>query len=312
MYANLRCENCGLTQQVPMGPGPSMAACTQCGGAMQVPGAASAMPMYPQPQQYAQRPQPMQGYPRQGYYPYPPPRTSNNAGLIVGLAIAGFVVLVIGSAVFGAISELDKIESTPPEHRISTPGESPVYRKPKFRSWLMRTSSEGHFAIDMPGKPIESERTLRNDEGRLTSHRLTCREDEAEWQVEYWDFPEHGPEDDAYSLAGEIDVLAEVHGCQPDVEKEITLKSSAGETFAGREVRFAALDDDVYVYRIYCVRNRMYLVCALTLAGVKNTEQQRFHDSFRLIGNIPKEGWKASYLPEPSKEDRGTVVPKSK
>ncbi len=312
MYANLRCQACGFTQQVPMGPGPTMAACNSCGAAMQVPGAASAMPMYPEqrPQQYAQGPMPMQGYGRPGYYP--PPRTSNNAGLIAGLAIAGFVVLMIVVSVISAISAMDEFERNPPTH-YGPSSRGPVYQTtPKFRAWLMRTSAEGQFAIDMPGKPIESERTLRNDQGRMKAHSLTFRENDAQWEVEYWDFPEHDVADDAYSLGGEIDVLAEVHGCQPESEKEITLKSLAGEEFTGREVQFNALDDDVYLYRIYCVRNRMYVVCALTRDSVKPSDAERFINSFRLIGNIPKDGWKASFLPEPSKEDRGTAVPKPK
>jgi hypothetical protein len=314
MFANLRCQTCGFTQQVPMGPGPTMAACNQCGQALQVPGAASAMPAYPQPQQYAQGPMPMQGYPRQGYYPYPPQKTSNNAGLIVGLCVVGFVVLIIAGSVFSAISDLNDINDSPqPPPQISTSGESPTYnyKPPKFRSWLMRTSSEGHFAIDMPGKPFEGERTLRNDEGRLKAHSLTFREDDAEWEVEYWDFPEHDVSDDAYSLGGEIDVLAKAHGCQPEGEKEITLTSLMGEKFEGREVHFQTLDDS-YDYRIYCVRNRMFVICALTRDSVKESEPLRFLNSFRLIGNIPKEGWPSEFLPEPDKKDRGTAVPKPK
>ena len=92
---------------------------------------------------------PMQGYPRQGYYP--PPRTSNNAGLIAGLAIAGFVVLMIVVSLISAISAMDGFERNPPTH-YGPSSRGPAYQTtPKFRVWLMRTSAEGQFAIDMPG-----------------------------------------------------------------------------------------------------------------------------------------------------------------
>lgn len=316
MFANLRCQTCGFTQQVPLGPGPTISACSQCGQAMQVPGAASAMPQYPQPYppQFSQGPRPMQGYGRPGYYPpYPPARTSNNAGMIVGLVIVGFVVLVIVGSVISAISDLDKLDPSPtPQYGPSRP--APAYNPPKlkFRAWLMRSSSKGQFAIDMPGKPTDGDRILRNDEGRLQAHTLTLREEDAVWEVEYWDFPQHDVEDDAYSLGGEIDLLAKLHGSQPQLEKEITLTTLSGEEFTGREVRFTTPENDVYHYRIYCVRNRMYEICALTGPSVNDSETQRFLSSFRLIGNIPKEGWKASFLPEAEKEDHGTAVPKPK
>lgn len=38
----------------------------------------------------------------------------------------------------------------------------------------------------------------------------------------------------------------------------------------------------------------------------------KFLTSFRLIGNIPKQGWPSQYLPEEPKPDRRTAVPSKK
>lgn len=63
-------------------------------------------------------------------------------------------------------------------------------------------------------------------------------------------------------LGSEIDVLVEFDGCQPDLEQPITLKAPDDQVFAGRELSFQLLDDRVRRYRIYIVKNRLFLVWA--------------------------------------------------
>lgn len=312
MFVNLKCPYCGLAQQAPAGPMPTIAACAQCGSALDVPGA------MPSPQARYPAPQPRYGtpgygprgpYPPQGFYPAPP-RRSNTTGIIIGVVVAiAFVALVLVGAVATAIEEATSTESAfaPPEDFCApTPRvEVPV-------QWESANCSEGQYVVLFPGSWEDKTRNIKDPNGRLISNNRVCDEYKGHFEVTYIDYPKHSPEDDAVVLGSEIDVLVEFHGCQPDLEQPITLKAPDDQVFAGRELSFQLLDDRVRRYRIYIVKNRLFLVWAEVYSEKRAPDAMKFLTSFRLIGNIPKQGWPSQYLPEEPKPDRRTAVPSKK
>jgi hypothetical protein len=313
MFVNLKCPYCGLAQQAPAGPMPTIAACAQCGSAIDVPGAMpAAQARFPAPQmRYGQ---PVYGpqrvpYPPQGFYPAPP-RRSNTAGLVIGLLVAaGFVALVIVGAVASVLEEAaTSVSPCAPigDYCAPTPQrDSPV-------EWQIANCSEGQYVVKFPGTWVDKTRKISDPNGRLISNNRVCDEHIGHFEVTYIDYPSHGRENDAVVLGSEIDVLVEFHGCQPDIEREITLKSPDDQEFAGRELSFQLLDNRVRRYRIYIVKNRLFLVWAEVYSEKLAPNALKFLASFRLIGNIPKEGWPSQYLPDEPKPDRGTAVPKKK
>lgn len=284
---------------------PTIAACAQCGNAIHVPGAA---PMSgPAPGRHGA---PQGRYPAPGYYA-PPQKSSNTAAIVVIVAIIGFFVIAVGAGVREALSEenaWDIPEPPPTPPSVSMPER---YVPPPVE-WETSSCPEGQYAVLMPGEAEDKTGNVRLDEGRLVSHNRTCDERIGHFEVNYHDYPVHDSADDATVLARQVDVLVKYLGCQPDLDRPLTLKAPDDQEFSGCELSFQMLEERVRRYRIYLVKNRMYLVWVEYTKARYADDAMKFLTSFRLIGNIPKEGWPSSYLPAEPKPDKGTAVPTKK
>jgi hypothetical protein len=237
-------------------------------------------------------------------------RRSNTTGIIIGvLAAVVFVALVLVGAVATALEEASPTESswTPIEDSCA-----PSPNRDLPMEWESANCSEGQYVVLFPGAWEDKTRKIKDPNGRLISNNRVCDEGIGHFEVTYIDYPKHSPEDDAVVLGSEIDVLVEFHGCQPELERPITLKAPDDQVFAGRELSFQLLDNRVRRYRIYIVKNRLFLVWAEVYSEKRAPDAMKFLTSFRLIGNIPQQGWPSQYLPEEPKPDRGTAVPKKR
>jgi hypothetical protein len=322
MFVNLKCPYCGMAQQVPAGPMPTIAACAQCGSALDVPGAMpSQQARYPaQPPRYrAPGYGPRGPYAPQAFYPAPP-RQSNTAGLVIGLVVtAGFVALVIVGVVASAIEEASTSVSPcapigdycAPSTSEILPAPNPGKREYEVVEYTWGTSDFGQYSIEFTGKPQDSVSTMRHEGGKLALHRKVFNTGQSRWEVCFCDLPQT-PDSVEAVLEGETALLNEHNGSKPTIDRAVETEALNGDKFPGRELHYRSPGGELRCYRIFLVHNRLFFVNAAIRDEKKIHAVDRFFFSFHLVGELPKEGWPARFLPEEPKPDRGTAVPEKK
>lgn len=144
-------------------------------------------------------------------------------------------------------------------------------------SWKEFSSSEGKFAVSMPGTPKQETET--DDEG-LTSHSFTVeiQNPDSAYLVTYYDVPEFAkatPEQIKELLDGTPDAFAKGGNAQLTRSESIILDGNPG-----REFEFTSTEGFSGKGRVYLVLDRLFLVVAI---APQRQNIERFLDSFRLL-----------------------------
>ena len=144
-------------------------------------------------------------------------------------------------------------------------------------SWKEFSSSEGKFAVSMPGTPKQETET--DDEG-LTSHSFTVeiQNPDSAYLVTYYDVPEFAkatPEQIKELHDGTPDAFAKGGNAELTRSESIILDGNPG-----REFEFTSNDGFSGKGRVYLVLDRLFLVVAI---APQRQNIERFLDSFRLL-----------------------------
>ena len=144
-------------------------------------------------------------------------------------------------------------------------------------SWKEFSSSEGKFAVSMPGTPKQETET---DEDGLTSHSFTVELENpnSAYLVTYYDVPEVAkatPEQIKELLDGTPDAFAKGGNAQLTRSQNIILDGNPG-----REFEFTSTEGFSGKGRVYLVEERLFLVVAI---APQSQNIQQFLDSFRLL-----------------------------
>lgn len=132
-------------------------------------------------------------------------------------------------------------------------------------SWQPISSSEGHFAVQMPGKPTEDKRD---------GHSFTVQTQQGVFMVAYKDFPDEVGKTSADKY---LDQVSE--GLGTDGDKVVSQRKITLAGYPGRELRYQTSDGMDGIARIYLVKERIYTVIVMPS---KLQDAQKFLDSFRL------------------------------
>ncbi|HAZ47571.1 MAG TPA: hypothetical protein DDW76_03580 [Cyanobacteria bacterium UBA11369] len=143
--------------------------------------------------------------------------------------------------------------------------------------WKEFSSSEGKFAVSMPGTPKQETET---DEDGLTSHSFTVELEnpDSAYLVTYYDVPEVAkatPEQIKELLDGAPDAFAKGGNANLTRSQNIILDGNPG-----REFEFTSTEGFSGKGRVYLVQERLFLVVAI---APQSQSIQRFLDSFRLL-----------------------------
>jgi len=144
-------------------------------------------------------------------------------------------------------------------------------------SWNEFSSSEGKFAVSMPGTPKQETET---DEDGLTAHSFTVelQNPDSAYLVTYYDVPEVAkatPEQVKELLDGTPDAFAKGGNANLTRSQNIILDGNPG-----REFEFTSTEGFSGKGRVYLVQQRLFLVVAI---APQTQSIQRFLESFRLL-----------------------------
>ncbi|HEY9295124.1 MAG TPA: hypothetical protein VIQ31_01890 [Phormidium sp.] len=142
-------------------------------------------------------------------------------------------------------------------------------------SWNEFSSSQGGFAVLMPGSPKEDTET--NQDGS-TEHSFSLTSDNSAFLVHYSDIP------DMEKLSKE-EVTQLLDAAPNDFAqganaKLITTKSVSLNGHPGKEFEFTVSEGVKGKGRVYLVKQRLYIVVGMT---TQPDNVQKFLDSFRLL-----------------------------
>ena len=138
-------------------------------------------------------------------------------------------------------------------------------------------SSEGGFSIDLPGAPGEDKNA---GETKLGGKKLGWRDERALFTVSYVDTPNAKVED------GERIVSASADGYISALPKaaEVTSRNKISlDGDPGIEVKTREKDGFTVITRYYMVRQRLYCVVAMWMAGSNDDYVLKKIDSFKVI-----------------------------
>ena len=143
--------------------------------------------------------------------------------------------------------------------------------------WKEFSTTEGGFAVSMPGAPKQEKET---DQDGLTSYSFSVELEQPEsvYMVTYYDVPEVAqatPEQVKELLDGAPDAFAKGGNTNLTRSQNITLDGNPG-----REFDFTSDEGFAGKGRVYLVKQRLFLVVGVT---PQTQNAQRFLDSFRLL-----------------------------
>jgi hypothetical protein len=151
--------------------------------------------------------------------------------------------------------------------------------------WREYASTEGRFAIMLPGVPIVADQSFSAPDGkRIVSQSATVKREDGMYQVTYSDPPVANPDLDAETLLDGVRDSLAANMKQWTILSES--KVSAGAT-RGRALEFRIDHETFAHYRIYLHKVtawRMYQVAVFTHTQEITPNATRCLDSFRIVG----------------------------
>lgn len=157
------------------------------------------------------------------------------------------------------------------------PVQSSLSRQLAQANWQEFSSTDGKFAVALPGVPEEDTKT---DPSGNINHSFTLALDEELYLINYFDFPESFEADDS-EVQTLLDTLpasfAQGASAQLKGDRNITLNGHPGKEF---EFALANEQAPPGVGRLYLVDRRLYLAIAMT---PQTQKAQRFLESFRIL-----------------------------
>lgn len=282
MQVSVQCPNCGASQAAEAANTPIIAACAHCGCAITLPaGIEARLPAPYQPPQVAA-----------------PPHTLRKAALIAGVVMAALVGLFLFWPRLTFYARYD----APPTPQ-SPPPKNAIVPKPQADSgyelvdYKWSTSDHGQYSAEFPGQPKDIEATKHDDRGTLAMYRKVFDTGMSHWEVDYVDHPTK-PANPGAIMDSETAILTDHNSGPPEVNRTVETEALNGEKFKGRDLRYRTIAGAFRCYRLFIVRNRMYVLGAEVRDKEKLYAVTRFFDSFHLVGELPTEGWKSQYLPK--------------
>ena len=243
----------------------------------------------PFPRQGAPYPAPFPGqaYPGQ-FGSYAPLPQKSNKGLIIGISIAGGVVLLI--LILAAI----------PLIAGSASNES-------SEDWYEYTSASGGYSVKFPKKPLEDSSVQQTALGPRTMYRALCTSGGVQYQVIYFDLGQGDPSEYEWDPNGGFSGAA-------DAMKGRVVSTST-TTLAGQSAPMGIIENDNgYRGELATLRvgNRVYIVGCERGTRLGDIKLKVFTDTFKLgSGQVAsaslEDQWRALYKPGASWTYRTTT-----